>query len=146
MEINTSRFGPVRIDPGDILHFPAGLLGLEECRQWVLLSDGRNGAVAWLQSVERPKVALAVVSPRRFVPDYRMRVASAELEPLGLADVRAAEVLVIVGRTGGQTTLNLKAPLVINPATGAGRQVLTNGDLPVAHAVPGGTAGLKKSA
>ena len=94
MEINTSRFGPVRVECEDLLHFPAGVLGLEDCRDWVLLGDGQNDAVAWLQSVDKPKVALAVVSPRRFKPDYRIRLARAEIEPLNLTDAKAAQVLV----------------------------------------------------
>ncbi len=146
MEISTTRFGPVRIEPDDILHFPAGLLGMEDCRQWVVLGDRQNDVVAWLQSVERPRIALAVVSPRRFVPDFRMRVARAELEPLELAEVSASEVLVIVGRTDRSITLNLKAPLVINPARRIGRQVVTNGDLPVAYEIRSGQAALRKSA
>lgn len=145
-EINTSRFGPVRIERDDIIHFPAGVLGLEECRDWVLLGDGQNDAVAWLQSVDKPRVALAVVSPRRFVSDYRIRVARAELESLEFADVREAEVLVILGRADGAVTLNLKAPLVVNLRLRRGRQVVTNGDLPVRYEISGGQLAWKKSA
>jgi len=119
---------------------------MEDCRQWVLLGDGQNDAVVWLQSVERPRVAEAVVSPRRFVPDFRMRVARAELEPLELTEVADSQVLVIVGRTDRSITLNLKAPLVINPARRMGRQVVTNGDLPVAYEIRSGQNALRKSA
>jgi FliW protein. len=50
----------------DVLYFPAGLPGLENCRTWVLLADARHEALAWLHSVSQPQVALAVVSPCRF--------------------------------------------------------------------------------
>ncbi len=146
MQINTSRFGPVVVHEEDILYFPSGLLGLEDCQQWLLLGDGHSDAVAWLQSIQRPQVAMAVVTPRRFVPDFRMRVARAELEPLHLTDLSAAEVLVIVGRTDRSITLNLKAPLVINPARGTGRQVITNGDLPIAYELRSGQTALRRSA
>ena len=146
MEINTSRFGPIRIDQDDILRFPAGILGLEECCDWILLGDTQNPAVAWLQSVERPRVALAVVSPRRFVPDFRMRVVRAELEPLELDDLSDAHVLVIVGKTERGITLNLKAPLVIHPARRLGRQVITNGELPLRHELTNGPPALKRTA
>jgi len=26
MEINTARFGPLQVDPSDVIHFPEGLL------------------------------------------------------------------------------------------------------------------------
>ena len=146
MEINTSRFGPIKVDQDDILRFPAGILGLEECRDWVLLGDAQNPALAWLQSVDRPKVALAVVSPRRFVPGFRMRVARAELEPLELDDLSDAHVLAIVGKTEQSVTLNLKAPLVIHPARRLGRQVITNGDMPLRHELTNGLPALKRTA
>lgn len=146
MEINTTRFGQVEVRSDDILHFPEGLLGLAECRDWILLSDAQNDALAWMQSVDRPEVALAVVSPRRFVPDFQMRVARRELEPLELQQVHAAEVLVVVGKTGHSVTLNLKAPLVINLDRRLGRQVITNGELPIQYEVARTTRTLKRSA
>jgi flagellar assembly factor FliW len=146
MEINTSRFGPIKIDQDDILRFPAGIFGLEECRDWILLGDAQNPAIAWLQSVDRPKLAVAVVSPRRFVPDFRLRVARAELEPLELDDLTDAHVLVIVGKSERGLSLNLKAPLVIHPARRLGRQVITNGDLPLRHELTNGFPALKRTA
>ena len=145
-DINTSRFGLLRVESDDLLYFPAGLLGLEDCRNWSLLGDGQNDAVAWLQSADRPKTALAVVSPRRFVPGYQVRVARMEIETLELDSVRTAEVLLIVGRNSSGLTLNLKAPLVINVARRLGRQVITNGDLPVRYELRTGPAVLKKTA
>lgn len=146
MAIQTTRFGTVDILPEDVLRFPEGLLGLSECREWVLLADLQNEAVAWLQSLERPEVALAVVSPRRFVAGFQMRVARRELEPLELEEVRTAQVLVIVSKTGRAVTLNLKAPLVVNVARRLGRQVITNGELPVQYEVTGTSTALKRSA
>lgn len=127
------RFGQIEIDPDDILQFPTGLLGLEQCRQWVLLADAKSDAVAWLQSMERPEIALPVTSPRRFVPEYQMRVARRELAMLELEDASAAKILVIVGRTAGGLSLNLKAPVVLNLQRRLGRQVITNGELPVRY-------------
>jgi flagellar assembly factor FliW len=133
MKVDTSRFGIVDIEPDDLLHFASGLLGLEECRHWVLLADAENDALGWLQSTSRPDVAFAVVSPRRFVPEYQMRVSKGELTPLDLADVRSAQVLTIVGKNQDGVTLNLKAPLVINLERRMGRQVITNGDQPLQY-------------
>ncbi len=75
MQISTTRFGTLSVDVDDLIHFPHGVVGFEDCRHWVLLADPDNNAVGWLQSAERPATALAVVSPRRFVDDYRIRVS-----------------------------------------------------------------------
>ena len=146
MVIPTTRFGPIEVQPDDVIRFPEGLLGFEHCRDWVLLAEAESDAVAWLQSVDRADVALAVVSPRRFVPKYRMRVARRELEPLQLDQIGRAQVLVIVGRTERCLTLNLKAPIVINLDRRLARQVITNGELSVRHPLGAGLPAMKRSA
>lgn len=147
MQLKTTRFGLVEIQSDDVIHFPAGLIGLEHCRQWVLLADAANDALAWLQCVSEPEVALAVVSPGRFVPGYQVRVYRGELAPLQLQSVRNAQVLAVVGKNESKLTLNLKAPLVINLDRRAGRQVIVNSDEPTQFELsPGGPTVLRKSA
>jgi flagellar assembly factor FliW len=146
MKINTTRFGALEMQPEDVLHFPGGMLGLEDCRDWVLLADAENDALGWLQSVSHSEIALAVVSPRRFVPDYQVRVSRLELEALEMTDLREAQVLSIVGKNDRGITLNLKAPVVINLQRRLGRQVITNGDLPIQHTLTSEAAPLRRSA
>jgi flagellar assembly factor FliW len=133
MFIQTTRFGRLEIAPHDVLVFPAGIPGLEDCREWVLLADAGNDALGWLQSTTRREIAFAVVSPQRFVAGYQIRLARSELAPLELIDVRDAQVLAIVGKSDRGITLNLKAPLVIHLARRLGRQVVANGDQPIQY-------------
>jgi len=146
MKIETTRFGAVEVEQEDVLDFPGGLLGLEDCRQWVLLADAENDALGWLQCAGRAEYAFAVVCPRRFVPEYQVRVSRGELTPLLLTDVQDAQVLAIVGKSQHGITLNLKAPVVINLERRLGRQVITNGDMPVAYELTRQPAPLRKSA
>jgi flagellar assembly factor FliW len=146
MRIHTTRFSRIDVEPADVLNFSSGLPGLEDCRQWALLADAANDALGWLQSVARGDVALAVVSPRRFVPDYQVRIPRSELSPLVLADIRQAQVVVVVGRNGTGLTLNLKAPIVINLENRTGRQVVASGDLPLQYELGQERPPLKKSA
>jgi flagellar assembly factor FliW len=146
IEIPTSRFGVVAVEANDVISFPAGLLGLDGCSRWVLLADAQNDALGWLQSTTQPDVALAVVSPRRFVPDYQVRVGRGELAPLNMDASRDAQVLVIVSKNEQAITLNLKAPLVINLERRVGRQVVTNGDQPVQYQLDSEMSARKKIA
>jgi flagellar assembly factor FliW len=146
MEVRTTRFGSIQVNADDLIRFPEGLPGFADCRDWVLLADGKNAALAWLQSVERPDVAFAVVSPRRFVAGYRLHVARQELEPLQLNDLRSARVLAIVGRNSRSITLNLKAPVILNLERGLGRQVIANGEWSVQHELQTSVATRKKIA
>ena len=133
MNISTTRFGNLTIEEADVLTFIDGLIGMEDCQRWVLLADAENSALAWLQSLERPEVALGVVSPRRFVPDYQVRVAKREMAPLGLDNPSDAQVLAIITSVGGTLTLNLKAPLVVHLASRVGRQIVARDDHAVQH-------------
>jgi flagellar assembly factor FliW len=146
MEIQTTRFGAVTIEAEDILVFPMGLMGLEDCQHWVLLADAQNDALGWLQSASRPDVALAVVTPRRFVPDYQVRIVRSELAPLAIQTAQDAKVLVIVGKNDRAITLNLKAPLVLNLDSRLGRQVVANNEYPVQHELLNEVTLLKKTA
>ncbi len=146
MLVKTTRFGTLEVDPADVLVFPLGLVGLEACREWVLLADVQNEALAWLQSTTRPDLALAVVSPRRFVEDYQLRVFRSELAPLALESLDQAQVLAIVSHDEQGVCLNLRAPLVINLPRRLGRQVVANGDLPLQYPLAPPAALMRKSA
>jgi flagellar assembly factor FliW len=133
MKISTTRFGAVEFGPDDVLQFPGGLPGLEACTSWVLLADEQNSALGWLQSTSDPAVALAVVSPRRFVPEYQLRVTRGELGSILCPLVNEVRVLAIVSVHEGAITLNLKAPLVIHLGERIGRQVIASGEAPVQY-------------
>ena len=135
MQIQTSRFGSVQIEADDILLFPHGLIGFEDCRHWVLLSDAENDSLGWLQSVSKAEVALPVLSPRRFVPGYQVRIARSQLLPLELAQFDQAFLLSVVSREDGELTVNLKAPIIVNLDRRLGRQVITSDEQPVAQAI-----------
>ena len=146
MQITTSRFGIVPVTPEDVFSFPLGLIGLESCRRWVLLSDAENPAVGWLQSANQPETAMAVISPRRFLPDYQVRVYRDQLAPLELSGVDQAFVLNVVAKNAGCLTVNLKAPLIINLNRRVGRQVVTSDDQSVQFELTAPSMKLRKSA
>ncbi len=146
MQLHTSRFGFVEIEPEDILLFSKGLFAFENHRHWVLLADADNDAVAWLQSLNDPEIALPMVSPRKFIPGYQVRLARDQLTPLELAALDQAFVLTVLGRNDGELTLNLKAPVIINLDRRIGRQVVSNDEQPLQLALPSAAVPLRKSA
>lgn len=146
MLIRTTRFGPIEIEPEDVLRFPDGLYGLSDYRHWVLLHDNENDALGWLQSTSRPDLAFGVVSPRRFVPDYQLRISRREMDCLGAPDSKSVHLLAIVGRNERGITLNLKAPLVVHLAHRIGRQVINNADEAVQFQLSTEPMALRKSA
>ena len=133
MDVFTTRFGLLSVQSQDEIVFAQGLIGLEDCRRWVMLTDSANPALGWLQNLEQGHIAVGVVSPRRFVPDYQLRVDRTDLRTLGLTTIRDAEVVVIASRQEGGITLNLRAPLVINVENRLGCQVIAKDEHPVQY-------------
>lgn len=131
MNIHTTRFGLLAVGRDEVLRFPGGLIGLEDCQNWTLAADRHVAGVCWLQCLSAPEIALAVVNPRRYVPHYRLRVTQRALAPLRLADRSCAAVLSIMARGEAGVSINLKAPLVINVPRRLGSQVIANDNQPV---------------
>lgn len=146
MKIHTNRFGSIEIEPDDILFFRNGLVGFEDCRHWVLLADTDNSSVAWLQSMQHADIAMPVVSPRRFVVDYQVRLEPTDVDTLQLTSVEQAYVLGVVSRDDDVLTLNLRAPLVINLDRRIGCQVVTVDPQPLQYELATLPVNLRRSA
>jgi flagellar assembly factor FliW len=146
MLIRTTRFGSIPVKPDDVVTFANGLIGYESCQRWILLADAEIDHVGWLQSVTNPEIAVAVVSPRRFVPDYAVHVTRSQLAPLELTGVDQAYVLNLLARNGGRLTVNLRAPLIINLDRRMGRQVITADDQPMQFELSARLPALRKTA
>lgn len=132
MQIQSSRFGKLEVNHSDMLLMPHGLIGFETCRHWVLLSNEENDEVAWLQSIALSNVALPVVSPRRFVPEYRAHVHRRDLEILHLRNEDQIYILSVVSKNGHTLTTNLKSPIVLNATRQVAVQVVVTDDQPLA--------------
>jgi flagellar assembly factor FliW len=74
-------------------------------------------------------LAFVVINPFLIAPDYRPDIPQADVDFLGINDPEDAMLLNIVTvHKGGQATMNLKGPIVINRNTGVGKQVvISNG-------------------
>ncbi len=146
MQIRTTRFGNLEVDPLDVLLFTEGVIGFEESRHFVLLGDEREPALAWLQSTTDPELAFLAVSPRRFLRDYRLRAAQADLAMLLQEEDDETFVLALASRSEKGWSINLRAPIVINPVRRLGKQIVTLDEQPVQFALPSFTGSLRKTA
>jgi flagellar assembly factor FliW len=124
MQISSTRFGVMDIQQSDIIVMPRGLIGFEDSRHWVLLSNPQNTAVAWFQSIAQAHVAIPVVSPRRFDPQYRVHVAKRDLAHLHLRPNDSIYVLSVVSRNNGVLTANLKSPILMNATKQVAVQII----------------------
>ena len=93
-----------------------------------------------------PCLTMAVVSPRRFTPEYRVRVERKQLGPLQLDHANRPFVLTLVSHHEDKLTINLKAPVLINLDRRLGVQVIVTDDQPLRLRVARAPETLRKTA
>ncbi len=107
------------------VQIPAGLLGFEKIKQYLLISNPVEEPFRWLRVKDNPALAFVVVEPFFVVPDYHPDIPEADVQFLGLTKPEDALLYSIVTLHPGQpATINLKGPLVINRNTGIAKQVI----------------------
>ncbi len=132
MLVQTTRFGHIEASQEQVIVFPQGLIGFEACRHWLIVPDPQNSEVAWLQSLSQAQVALPLVSPRKFAPDYRVMVPQRQLALLSLRSSDRVFIMAVVSKSGKTLTANLRSPLVINLTKCLACQVITTDPQPLA--------------
>jgi flagellar assembly factor FliW len=132
MLVKSTRFGPVTANEEDIIVFPNGLIGFEKSKHWIILPDRDNEDVAWLQSTSQSQVALPIVSPRKFMPDYKVTVGQRDLAALQSRTSDRIYVMLVLSKTGKTLTANLRGPIIINLTQRLGIQTVVTEALPLA--------------
>ncbi|WP_419787609.1 flagellar assembly protein FliW [Pseudodesulfovibrio sp.] len=122
-----TRLGDRVINLESTIYFPRGLIGLEDKREFVLLSVREDDSpFLLLQCVTDPGLGLLVADPYSFIEDYDVKLENPERKRLKLENVRQLAILVTVTIPPSkpeETTLNLQGPIVINTQARIGLQV-----------------------
>jgi flagellar assembly factor FliW len=124
--IETTRFGNVQIKDEDVIEIPNGILGFSNLTRYCLIDAGDETLILWLQSLDDPHVAFAVLEPKIFKPDYIVKLSANELKELGVEKVSKSAVFSILTIPSDVTQMsaNIKAPVVINLEKQIARQVI----------------------
>nr|NJM03600.1 flagellar assembly protein FliW [Desulfobacula sp.] len=129
MKINTRKFGEIVIDDQKILTMPEGLPGFPGFERFVLLEDKKTEPFCWLQSIEGPDLALVIMNPLVFKPDYRLSlekfIKDRDWQGVKEEDLLVYVVVNITEEKGNKKiTANLMGPLVINSKNNEAVQVI----------------------
>ena len=103
------------------------LPGFPGHRDYVLVPAEDGGRLFWLQSVAADGPRFLAVPASTYFPEYAPRLPDAACDELGLGDVADARLYCLVTVPDGDAasaTANLRAPVVVNPATHQARQVV----------------------
>ena len=127
MKLQTKYFGEIAYDADDILTFPNGLYGFDDEKEFLLIPfEGSQGSLLCLQSRATSGLAFILMDPFALQPDYLPVLQKAELSALGVRDSGdlCYYVMCVVKQPIGNSTVNLKCPIAINPATRVSAQVI----------------------
>ena len=111
--------------------------GFPADERFALVRLDDDGVLHGFRSLDSEDLQFVVVPPAPFYPDYAPEIADEVAAELGIDESTADDVLVLLvvraGATLAETTVNLRAPLVVNPATRRASQViLDDAALPLA--------------
>lgn len=120
----SAEVGSVPADTA-VIAFADGLPGFEHQRRFVLLSGPSFEPFTILRGLGPDAPSFATIDPRTVVADYAPRVGPQELARLDAAPGDTLVWLAIVSLdASGEATANLRAPVVISPASLRGVQLM----------------------
>ena len=120
------------VPPESVIIFPEGIPGLSGKQGFVILRAEEMAPIAVLQSVDDEHVSLPVIPVHAVLPDYRLELSDEDRATLQAGPAQDAAglvclaVLVLPGAEN-PAACNLLAPIVINPASRLGKQVVQAG-------------------
>ncbi len=127
MTIETD-YGVVEYEEDNLILFPDGLFGFPDLKRYLFLSldDEGDDSMLLMLSVDNPEVGFVLVNPYFLCPDYAPALTPEELSFLNTGDHGDLSyyAICVVHSDYLDNTVNLKCPLVINPETRCGIQVI----------------------
>jgi flagellar assembly factor FliW len=123
------------ITVSEAVTFPDGIPGFESCRSWVVMAAESATPLRRLQAMDGADAAFLAIDPRGVLENYRCELSDSDRRRLGAGEKDSLLWLAIVMiEPSGALTVNLRAPIVINPRTMTGQQVLPHNCLyPLRH-------------
>ncbi len=130
MKTKTKYFGELEYTKEETITFPKGLFGFEEEQSFLLLPFSNAGTLFSLQSVKTPDLAFTLMHPFSLAPDYAPVLQTEELKALGVENSEDLYyyVMCTVKEPVGESTINMKCPLAVNPDTRIGMQAILDDD------------------
>jgi flagellar assembly factor FliW len=129
--IPTKFFGEVDYAPDSVFHFPAGLPGFEEEREFLFLNVPESEPVMFLQSVSMRGCCFVLVPILTLAPGFRLALTPDESQAIELPANRVPVIgkdllcaAMVCADKEQSLCANLMAPLVVNPQTRLGIQVI----------------------
>src|SRR5262245_34128992 len=111
---NPADDAAVAADSG-VITFAHGLPGFERCRRFVLVASPELAPFVCLKGLDDAEPSFLAIDPRRVDPSYALPLTAADCRRLEAGDAEPMLWLSLVRVDGDAATVNLQAPVVVNP-------------------------------
>jgi len=101
MKLENKQFGEIDFDPETVIQFRDGILGFEDLKEFLLVSE-KDGFFFWLTAVDEPELIFPLF-PINLLQDEYKKIEDSE--PYGI---------VKLDKEPQNVSINLKAPVFIN--------------------------------
>lgn len=129
MIVQSARLGALHIVDKDIITFQTGILGFPESESYVWVqSIEPNLPIECLQCTKNADLTFIVVDPFLFAPEYEFDLSDEVKQNLNISSKEQVVVRVILtARSDNNTTVNLRAPLIMNTSNNHAAQIILDG-------------------
>jgi len=128
MKLETKYHGVIEVDQKKMIHFTNGLPGFLDETDFIILDLPDNTVFQILQSAKTSNLAFIITSPYLFYEEYSLKLTDDLLEALSIKSEQEVVVYTIVTLIDpfAESTINLRAPIVINSEVMKGKQYILN--------------------
>lgn len=112
------------------IFFEQGIPGLEKYKKFEMsLIDG-NDKFRMITSTENSNIGFVAISPFKIKKDYELNLSDDVIKELQIDSPKDVLVLSLItlGKTLEKSTVNLKAPIIINIKNNKGKQLILQED------------------
>jgi flagellar assembly factor FliW len=116
MKFTNRQFGELEYDEKHVVEFQEGIIGFEEFRKFLIVNDADSEPFRWLVSLEDQDLSFAMIDPSLIISSYQ--------SPIFQNMDATVFLLVALKQPVGESTTNLRSPIVIDNASRTGRQYI----------------------
>lgn len=120
-KIKTLHFGEVEVENKHIFNFPEGMLGFDDLKSYVLISEESTVPFKWLISLEQPTIGFPLLSPWHIDLFYEPGIKYD-------MDTQVLFVVVTLEDEDGEMSANMKAPVMFDIEKQTGEQIILPSD------------------
>jgi flagellar assembly factor FliW len=131
MLVKTTHFGEIDINEENIIDFEEGIVGFADLHKYgVIKNQDPQSPFIWIQALERPDLAFALVDPFAIKKDYDFVLEDEYVKALEIEDASQVAVyaIVVVPDDLKKMSMNLKAPVIMNTKNNKAAQVILESD------------------